>query len=103
MDSYGVQVVVGYVMTWVLELLKKASWFPVLSENSTHVVKVACSWIVAACSALAVTFSFDSTLGRLTIDGLTFANIKGGVTAFIVSLIAQKITYRVAIAPKVTQ
>jgi hypothetical protein len=101
MDQTLVQVVLGYVMAFVLEKMKKVSWFSVLTENSTHYVKVAWAWIVAAASAIAVAFSFDSTLGRLTIDGLTWANVKGGLAAFVVSLIAQKITYRVAIAPKV--
>ena len=98
--TYIVQIVVAYVMSFVLERLKGASWFPWLTDNSLHAIKVAWSWLIAACSAVAVTWSFDPTLGRLTIDGLTAANIKGGLTAFLVSLIAQKITYRVAIQPK---
>lgn len=100
MDPYVIQVVLGYIMAFVLEKLKGTSWFPWLTEDSVHAAKVGWSWLVAAGSALAVTFSFDPTLGRLTVDGLTAANIKGGFTAFLVSLVAQKITYRVAIQPK---
>jgi len=102
MDQTLVQIVFGYVMTFVLEGLKKARWFPVLTENSLKGVKIAWAWLVAAGSALAVTFTFDPTLGRLTVDGLTWANVKGGLTAFIVSLIAQKITYKIAVKPGVS-
>ena len=101
MDQTTMQIVLGYVMSFVIEWLKKAAWFPVLTENSLRGIKIGFAWVVAAGSALAVTFSFDSTLGRLTIDGLSWANVKGGLSAFIVSLIAQKFAYKLAVQPKV--
>jgi len=99
MDQTLIQVALGYVMAFALEFLKKASWFPALTENSTRIIKIAWAWLIAAGSAFAVTFTFDPTLGKLMVDGLTWANFKGGITAFILSLIVQKFTYKVAIKP----
>ena len=99
MDQTLVQVVLGYAMTFVLEYLKKASWFPGLSETSLRWVKIAWAWLIAAGSALAVSFTFDPTLGQLTVNGLTWRNVSGGLTAFILSLLVQKLTYRVAVKP----
>jgi hypothetical protein len=97
MDQYIVQVVIGYVMTFVLEFLKKASWFPVFTDNAMKGVKIATAWVAAACSALAVTWTYDPTLGQVLITGLSWSNIKGGLTAFVVSLMAQKFTWKLAV------
>ena len=93
MDPVVIQVVIGYVMTFVIEFFKKAAWFPWLTDQSDRMVKIATGWIVAAASACAVTFSYDAA-GNLFVTGLTWANVKGGLTAFIVSLAAQKVFYR---------
>ena len=45
--TYIVQIVVAYVMSFVLERLKGASWFPWLTDNSLHAIKVAWSWLIS--------------------------------------------------------
>lgn len=97
MDQVQVQVVVGIVASYVMEFLKRQPWFPVLSEHSTDAVKKAFGVLVAAGSALAITFSFDPTLGRLTVDGLTWSNMGHGLLTFFTSLIAQHSAFRLLI------
>jgi len=99
MDQMQEQVVIGVLASYVLEMLKKAAWFPALTENSTKFIKQLSSVVVAVCSALAITYSYDPALGRLIVDGLTLANMGHGLLVFFTSLIAQHATHTLLIKP----
>ena len=98
-DQVQFQIIIGVLASYGLELLKKMPWFPALTEQSTKIVKQFFSIAVAACSALAITYSFDPTLGRLVIDGLTWSNVGHGLLTFVWSLFAQHSTYALLIKP----
>lgn len=101
MDQSVVQVIVAYVASFVLEWLKKVPWFPVISEQSTKIWKVIVSAVIAACSALAITYAWEPATGTLTLTGLTLSNIGNGLLAFLLSFIAQHIAYEKVIrAPR---
>ena len=87
-------------MSFVMQFLKKASWFPLLTERMDTILKVAFSALVAAGSALAISFSFDATLGQLIVTGLTWANVGHGLMVFLTSFLSQQFGYRLLIAPK---
>jgi hypothetical protein len=97
MDPVAIQVALGYVMSFAIETLKQAAWFPWLTEQSARIVKMVVAWVVAAASACAVTFTYDPTLGNLLVTGLSWANVKGGLTTFVVSLAAQTFSYKIAV------
>jgi hypothetical protein len=86
------QIVVGIVFSYGLQWLKKASWFPLLTERSGRYLKVALSAVVAAGSALAISVAWDPA-GVLTISGLTVGNLWAGLQAFLVSFLVQHISY----------
>lgn len=98
-NQFQTQVVIGMLASYLLEWLKRQSWFPGLSEQSTKFIKQAFSVIVAAFSALAITYTFDPDLGRLVIDGLTFSNMGHGLLIFFTSLLAQHSTHALLIKP----
>ncbi len=100
MDQVQLQVVIGVVMSYVIQFLKKTPWCPIITERTDKIVQVAFSALVAAGSALAVSFSYDSTLGQLTVTGLTWANMGHGLLNFLVSLISQQGAYRLFFKPK---
>ena len=99
MDQVQTQIVLGMLASYGLEWLKRMPWFPLLTEQSTTFIKQLCSVIVAICSALAITYSFDPTLGRLVIDGLTLAHMGHGLLIFFTSLLTQHATYDLLIKP----
>jgi hypothetical protein len=99
MSQAEIQIIIGFVAPYLLEWLKKASFFPWLTERSDKAVKVVWSALVAAGSALAVSFSFDPTLGQLTVSGLSWANVGNGLMAFLLSLMAQQVSYRITLSP----
>lgn len=99
MGELQIQTIVAWVASYLIEFLKHQAWFPVLEANATKFVKIVFSALVAAGSALAITFSFDPTLGRLTIDGLTWTHMMSGLGAFLWSLFMQHGYYHLLVKP----
>lgn len=93
MEQYGLQAFVGVLAAFVLQWLKRQSWFPFLNTWSAKWWKITVSAIVAAASALGITYSYDPTIGRLVVDGLTWASIWHGLLAFGVSFLSQHLAY----------
>ena len=94
------QWIVAMVMSFALQAIKRAAWFPLLTERTDKIIKVAWSALVAAGSAFAITFAYDPTLGQIIITGVTWAHMWNGLVAFLTSLLVQHGTYRVLIEPR---
>lgn len=93
MEQYGLQAFVGLLAAFVLQWLKQQHWFPFLNTWSAKWWKIVVSAVVAAASALGISYSYDPTLGRLIIDGLTWSSIGHGLLAFGVSFLSQHLAY----------
>jgi hypothetical protein len=97
MNKLQTQIVVAMAMSYLLQWLKKAKWFPLLTERSDKIIKVVWSALVAAGGAVAVTFAFDPTLGQLTVTGLDWTHMWNGLVAFLTSMLSQQAAYKVMI------
>lgn len=93
MEQYGLQAFVGVLAAFILQWLKRQSWFPFLNTWSAKWWKVTVSALVAAASAVGITYSYDPTIGRLVVDGLTWASVWNGLLAFGVSFLSQHLAY----------
>jgi len=93
MEQYGLQAFVGVLAAFILQWLKRQSWFPFLNTWSAKWWKVTVSALVAAASALGITYNYDPTIGRLVVDGLTWASVWNGLLAFGVSFLSQHLAY----------
>lgn len=96
-DPLSTQVVVGVAVTYLLQWLKKATWFPLLSEQSAKIWKVLLSAAIAAASALGIAAQWNGPAGELLITGLTGAAILNALIAFGVSFISQHASYELLI------
>jgi hypothetical protein len=103
MDSLALQgalqLAFGAMAPFVLQWLKNAKWFPFLNQWSARWWKVLVSGIVALCTALGLSYSFDPVVGRLIIDGLTWTNVAHSLLAFALSFGAQQAMYSGVIKP----
>lgn len=68
------QVAVAAIASYVLQVLKRTRWFPLLSNASSAAAQRWASAIVALGAAAGIHFAWDTTGGVLTITGLTVAN-----------------------------
>lgn len=93
MDSAISQLTVSTIIVWVIERLKGASWFPVLTVESTERFKRIIGAIFAGLAAVGVTYSYDPNLGVLTIKGLTLTSIVGFLWAWLQNFIVQQGVY----------
>lgn len=82
------QFIVGVLMAYVIEFLKKLPWFPLITERATKAAKVLFAAVVAAGSALAISFAYDPGQGQLVVSGLTWSNVGAGLWAFLVSMLS---------------
>src|SRR3990167_847004 len=93
MESSAQQVVVGFVMSYVMQWVKRATWFPFVAERSDRVIKVIFSALVALCTALSIGVDWNAAEGILTLSVLTWVNVWNGLMAFGLSFATQHVTY----------
>ena len=99
-DQLPVQSVVGIVAAFILQWLKKASWFPLLTARTDKIIQVVWSAGIAGASALAISISFDPAIpGRVILDGLTWSHVGNGLFLFLWSMLSQQLGYRAMIKP----
>lgn len=93
MDSAISQLTLSAIIVWVIEHLKGASWFPVLTPESTEKFKRVVGAIVAGLAAVGVSYQYDPTLGVLTIKGLTIASIGNFAWTWMQNFVMQQGVY----------
>lgn len=86
------QVVVSFIIVWILQRLKKASWFPWLSAEKTNVLRYV-AVLASGLGALGIGFHFTASTHELVISGLSFGGILEGVTSWVRSHIFQEGIY----------
>jgi len=97
MEPISAQVVLGAAFAYILQWLKKASWFPVLTEQSSKGWKVTVSAIVAAATAASIDLDWQQAQGVLTISGLTWDHTWNALIAFGVSWLSQHASYELLV------
>ena len=90
--------VISAVTPWLLEKLKWARWFPLMSPYAPILNRVT-PLMLAAIVAAGVTISFDQTAGVLMIRGLIPSDIVRGVLLWIAGAGVQHLSYERAIKP----
>ena len=73
-DPLSWQLTLAAVSTYLVQYLKRSTWFPVYASSSVMAQRVV-SAFVAACAAVGIHMQFDSTAGTLAVTGLTVATI----------------------------
>jgi hypothetical protein len=87
------QVTLSAVVVVVLQWLKRSPWFPWLTdrtEKAKHVAAV----LGAAATAVGVHYTYDASIGTLTITGVTLAGIGHGAWHWLQSYAFQESLYK---------
>lgn len=92
-STFIVQAILGTLVAFLMQWLKKAAWFPWLTDNTMRYAKVVWSVVLAATSALAIDVIWAADTGTLTITGLTWGNVEHGLVLFLSSLFSQQTAY----------
>ncbi len=93
MDSAISQLTISAIIVWLIDKLKGASWFPVLTPQSSERFKQVVGGIAATVASLGITYHYDPTLGVLTIGGLTLASIGNFAWVWAQNFVTQQVLY----------
>ena len=86
----------GLASVWIIEKLKKSSWFP-LANAGTDKLNRFLSVLTAALVACGMTASYDSQGGILTVTGVTIQNGIRLVIYVLSQTAVQEMIYRVVV------
>lgn len=99
MDTIGPNFVIGIVVVYVIEAIKRLKMVPWLTQETKRLNRVV-ALVVAAAAAIGIHFSFDETAGVLMVSGLHWSGILHGLYEFAKQAAMQQFAYDVAIEPK---
>jgi hypothetical protein len=91
------QLTVGAIAVFVYQQLKRSSWFPLVSEESSKTVKWVWAGIFAWGQTLGIHFTFDPATHVLAISGLTALGILQGAWSAIQQFAIQEGWYQVVV------
>lgn len=86
------QVVVSFIIVWVLQRLKQASWFPWLTAEKTNALRII-GVIASGLGAVGIGFHFSADTHELVISGLSLSGILSGGLSWVRSHIFQEGIY----------
>lgn len=87
------QVAVSTVIVVVMQWLKKASWFPLLTAQSKNVSRAVAA-LLSLLAGVGIHMTWNHDAGTLVISGLTLASIIGLLGAWLKSHCVQEGLYR---------
>lgn len=87
------QVGIGFVVVWLLQKAKTASWFPLVNAGTDKFNRFL-SALAAAAATIGITWQYDPTGGVLTVSGLTLASVGSFLMTFISQGAIQEGLYR---------
>lgn len=93
MDSAISQLTLSAVVVWLLEWLKGAGWFPLVSGASSERMKRLFGASVAALAAVGITYQYDPTAGVLVISGLTLSSVGHFAWVWLQNFVSQQLIY----------
>lgn len=99
MDSVSVftsQITLGAVFSWLLQVLKGASWFPILTQDSEKFVKVLFGMITSACAITGLTYVFDPAAHTLVISNFSLALVGHAAWQWLTQFVFQEGWYQLA-------
>lgn len=100
MDSLLVgQISSAAIVVFLLEWLKKQSWFTWLTDESTKRVKAAFSLVFGVLAVAGIGYAYTPDTGTLTITGITFTGIALALFEVIKQYVTQKFIYKLAVNP----
>jgi hypothetical protein len=98
----GSELIGSVVLAWItskaIEIVKRASWFPWLTLQ-TATANLWVSRLVALIAVIGLHISFDHDLGILTVTGLTLIGVRDAIFSYAQQLLLQQAAYRHLVKP----
>ena len=96
MDQIGISAVIAWVVSQLIELLKKWTALPWMNQTTETVNRIVAA-ILAAATAVGITMHYDPAAGTLVIAGLSLSAILTFVFQILFQWVMQKFWYKTII------
>ena len=84
--------IVQVIFVWLIQKLKEAKWFPLLTQNSATASRIV-AFLSALIQAAGITWQWNAAQGDLSIHGLMWQTIVQGLWTALAAVITNEITY----------
>jgi len=91
-STLGPVAIVQVVAVWVIQKLKQANWFPLLTQNSALANRIV-AYAIALLAAAGITWQWNGAQGQLIINGLMWQTVIQGLWTAAAGLITNEMTY----------
>jgi len=88
------QVTLGAVSSWVLQALKKASWFPVLNESSTTMLKYFWAAVTSLLAITGLSYVYDPAAHTLLIQNFSLTLVLNAAWHWLTQFVMQEGWYQ---------
>ena len=101
MDANGLsnlavsQITLGAVMSWILQALKNAKWFPILQQDGTKVANIIAAIISSGVAITGLTYVYDPQAHTLLIQNFGLALVANAVWHWLTQYVMQEGWYQV--------
>ena len=92
------QALLAVAVPYVIQWLKSRPWFPFANFDGGSLNRFF-SWFIGAAVGLGIGFSYDASMGRLVITGLSLGAVVSAIQHGGLQIAAQHFVYKAAIAP----
>jgi hypothetical protein len=93
MNELASQVTASGLVVWALQWLKNTNKFPWVNENTAALNRILAA-LLAAASAVGITYTYEPTAGVLAFTGLTAPAVLAFVWKVLTSVVLQEVIYR---------
>ena len=88
------QITLGAIASWVLERLKSAKWFPLLTEESDKLVKVFAAALTSFLAITGLSYVYDPVAHTLLIQNFGLSAIGAAAWHWVTQFIMQEAWYQ---------
>ncbi len=93
-QGFTSQIVLGAVFSYLLQILKKVSWFPILTEESAKAVKVFFAALTSVCAVTGLTYVYSPTAHTVLISNFSLALVGHALWQWATQFVMQEGWYQ---------
>jgi len=93
-QGFTSQIVLGAVFSYLLQMLKKVSWFPILTEESAKAIKIFFASLTSLCAVTGLTYVYNPIAHTVLISNFSLALVGHAVWQWATQFVMQEGWYQ---------
>lgn len=93
-QGFTSQIAVAAIFSYLLQTLKRVSWFPILTEDSAKAVKVFFAALTSVCAATGLTYVYNPTAHTVLISNFSLVLVGHALWQWVTQFVVQEGWYQ---------